>query len=493
MASQQQITVWHPKYKMLLIGETGSGKTSFLNLLCNYGLVKKLGFEVGVEHFHSFNDIKIENSTAKKMESKTSDAMKYAVSLGDDDINLEIIDTPGFGDSRGMEEDKKHIKRIIDALKKEDYVNCVCLIINGRASRMSATLGYVLSEITSILPRTIIDNIIVVFTNTTGLLQLNFNLGALNPYFGRELQHSFCIENPYCLFEKANEKKGLISKELLAESLKDEFEKAAKALNKLFTTMKSFEMVHTKDFLRLYRKKEEIEVTITTTLTKYNNQSQLDELIKKTTKKIGDAVSEKEFHKEFKHRRTRTERITVHTDYHNTLCSAPGCTSNCHEHCSLSRILDSNKFKDCACISGNYCKECGHHYSSHQHLYILYKDNEKTWWETDHTKERKFLEAKSNEERAKLLKKELQMKQDAIIKEKEKLFAILIQAIDEFQALGINRSFMKVLQNQIAIIEQHLEGQVETNPNSSGAEDLKKTHEELTMKIEVVKEAHTKK
>ena len=476
---------------MLLIGETGSGKTSFLNLLCNYSLVKELGFEVGVEHFHSFNDIKLENAAASKMESKTSDAKKYAVSLGD--TNLEIIDTPGFGDSRGMKEDKKHITRIIDALKKEDYVNCVCLIINGRASRMSATLGYVLSEVTAILPRTIIDNIIVVFTNTTGLLQLNFDPGVLKQYFGQDLRHSFCIENPYCLFEKANAKKGLMTKELLAESLKDEFERAAKTLNKLFVTMKSFKMVHTNDFLRLYKKKEEIEVTIMTTLTKYDNQSKLDELIKKTTKKIGDAVSDKEFNKEFKQRRTRTERITVHTDYHNTLCSAPGCTSNCHEHCSLSRILDTDKFKDCACINGDYCSECGHHYSSHQHLYILYKDNEKIWWETDHTKERKFLEAKSNEERAILLKKDLQMKQGAIIKEKEKLSAILIRAIGEFQVLGINRSFMKVLQNQVAIIEQHLEGQVETDPNSSGAEDLKKTHEELIMKIKVVKEAHTKK
>jgi len=34
----------HNPYKLLLIGETGSGKTSFLNLLCNFEVVSKLGF-----------------------------------------------------------------------------------------------------------------------------------------------------------------------------------------------------------------------------------------------------------------------------------------------------------------------------------------------------------------------------------------------------------------------------------------------------------------
>ena len=491
MASQQQTPIPVDKYKMLLIGETGSGKTSFLNLLCNYGLVKELGFEVGVEHFHSFNEIQIENAVANKMESKTSDAMKYAVSLGD--TNLEIIDTPGFGDSRGMDEDKKHITRIINALKKEDYVNCVCLIINGRASRMSATLGYVLSEITSILPRTIIDNIIVVFTNTTGLLQLNFDLGTLNHYFGRDLQHSFCIENPYCLFEKANEKKGLMSRELLAESLKDEFERAAKTLNRLFTTMKSFKIVHTNDFLMLYKKKEKIEGTITNALKKYEYQSQVEKEIEETEKQIKKATNEKEFHKEFSHRRTLTETVPKDTDYHNTMCIAKGCTSNCHEHCNLNIITDSNQFKYCWCMGGgDRCRICGHEYTFHRHTYYLYTKKEKTWWDIDKETEKKFLDAKSTEEKKTIMKEKLQKDRDAVIQEKEKLFAILLEAIDEFQALGINRSFKKVLQNQIDIIKHYLEGQ-EIDPSNSGAEDLKKAQEKLLLKIQVVEEACTKK
>ena len=488
MASQTQTQVLLEKYKMLLIGETGSGKTSFLNLLCNYGIVQELGIDVGVQHFHSFNEIKLENAISNKMQSKTSDALKYAVSLGD--TNLEIIDTPGFGDSRGIKEDEKHVTRIIDALKKEDYINCVCLIINGRSSRMSATLSYVLSEITSILPKTILNNIIVVFTNTTSLLQLNFDLGALKHYFGRNLEHSYCIENPYCLFEKANEKIGLMSRELLAESLKDEFERTAKKLNKLFATMKSFELVQTKDFLKLYEKKEKIEETIALTLVKYDNHSKITVKIEKATKDIGAAMSKSQYNKEYRERQTTTYKESRSTPYHNTICTGSNCFSTCHKHCSLPRIVEVNKFRNCACMIGDYCKVCGHHYSSHQHLYVEYIDVERVWWKTNPIMERRFLEARDDKERATLMKKDLQEEHDAVFKEKEKLLEILTQAIKEFQALGINCSFNKVLQNQVSIIEHHLEGHVDTDPNSSGAKKLEESKRELMKKIEIVKEAN---
>ena len=96
-------------YKMLLIGETGSGKTSFLNLICNFRLVQTLGFQAGLEQFHNFNDFALENTISLQMESKANDAKLYNVEFHD--LKIGIIDTPGFGDSRGMEEDRRHGRR----------------------------------------------------------------------------------------------------------------------------------------------------------------------------------------------------------------------------------------------------------------------------------------------------------------------------------------------------------------------------------------------
>lgn len=139
--------------RMLLIGETGSGKTSFLNLMCNANVVHKLGLETGVEKFRAFNDLSVENAEERQMASKTSDANYYEVQFDEVGLTIGIIDTPGFGDTRGLSEDKKNTKKIVDTVRKAQYIHCICLVINARQSRMSSNLKYVLSEVSGILTK----------------------------------------------------------------------------------------------------------------------------------------------------------------------------------------------------------------------------------------------------------------------------------------------------------------------------------------------------
>ena len=98
----------HYPFKILLIGEAGSGKTSFINLLYNCGTVQALGCSFGkegLEHLRQFNDIQLENAQSTSMESKTNDATLYNVEVGE--LKVGIIDTPGFGDSRGLKQDER--------------------------------------------------------------------------------------------------------------------------------------------------------------------------------------------------------------------------------------------------------------------------------------------------------------------------------------------------------------------------------------------------
>ena len=203
---------------MLLIGEIGSGKTSFLKLICNFNAVQTLGFQAGLEQFQNFNDFALENAASQQKGSKTSDAKLYNVEFYN--LKIGIIDTPGFGDSRGMDEDKKHVKRIINALKEVDCINCVCLIINGQNSCCTFTLQYFLTKVTAVLPKAILNNVIVVFTHTAEILDLSFPLIELTKYFGREIKTYFCIENPYCKFEKARQLMRKPQLNMIAENLK---------------------------------------------------------------------------------------------------------------------------------------------------------------------------------------------------------------------------------------------------------------------------------
>ena len=253
-------------YRMLLIGETGAGKTSFLNLLCNCGMIKMLRREFTLELIQDFHDIKLEHASSHQMESKTSGAKLYSAVLGE--MKIGIIDTPGFGDSRGLEQDERNVKSIIDILREEEYVNCVCLVVNGRLSRITVSLQYVLSEITAVLPNKIVGNVIVVFTNTADPLDLNFDLEQLRPFFGQTIveDHTFYIENSYCILEKAKMKYGQLPTGMIAKSLKKSLEKTAEVLDEMSKGIRDFKKVYTHDFISLNEKRQKIEEGIVTML-----------------------------------------------------------------------------------------------------------------------------------------------------------------------------------------------------------------------------------
>lgn len=54
----------------------------------------------------NYNDEDIENYEGGPMASKTSDARRYGFKIGH--AEFTVIDTPGFGDSRGMDVDTEH-------------------------------------------------------------------------------------------------------------------------------------------------------------------------------------------------------------------------------------------------------------------------------------------------------------------------------------------------------------------------------------------------
>ena len=477
VTSFMEATGLKSKYKMVLIGQTGSGKTSFLNLLCNYEKVQKLGMDNGLKQLRYFHNIKFENTSKYQMESKTSRVSMYDVYLGG--LHVGIIDTPGFGDSRGIDVDKQHVAKIIEALKNEGYVNCICLIINGRESRINPTLKYVLSEVTAILPKTVINNVIVMFTNASGKLQLLFNVKILKEFFGREIQHSFCVENPYCLFEKANESSMPINE--IAEELREGFEKAAKQLDKMLTAVYQFPQVHTNDFVRLYAKKQEIEEKIVIIVTEYNNQTVIEKEIATQEKKLTAASKTKQLNEKFEIRVPR--KITEKTPSHNTLCAAPSCTSNCHESCTLEKTIhDKNVFKRCACMGGNdTCRVCGHSYQLHFHGEYVYRDRVEVISDPEMKKE--FDRAKNDEEKAKIKKMQLDKRRGESEEKKEKLSGQLTLAIKEFQILGMSRSYLIILQTQLVLVEQYLEAEV----NIRNAAQLQKTKQTLEQEIAILK------
>ena len=488
----------HHPFKMLLIGETGSGKTSFLNLLYNCGTVQALGcgFRAeGIEQFRQFNDIELENAMEHAMQSKTNDAKQYDVEVGD--LKIGVIDSPGFGDSRGLKQDKENAKKIVNALKAEDYINCVCLIINGRQTRVSVSLKYVLLEITAILPRDILNNVIIVFSNTGDALDLSFDPNSLTEYFGKEVDNIICIENPYCQFEKAQSKVKPIGIKLVASSLQKSFEDTAKVLGGMCTTIKDFPPVHTNRFVELYYdKKQAIESTVLVTLAEYDNQICLEKEIRNKREEVSAAMGRKELNKKLRTTMRNEQWVTKPTDHYNTICGYTNCYSNCHVPCicSLPKVFGKEAFRFCSVMSNRLgivatrlspfapdstCTECGHSYIHHCYGKQLFEKRVSNEPVVDDAMEAK---SKSDEERAKLLYEKFEKEKIASETKRKQLSDELIKATLEFETLGIARNYTKLIENQLALIDTHLE--TSTGPES---EDLRKTRNEVKKMLEVQK------
>ena len=268
-------------YKILLLGETCSGKTSFVNFLWNSRFVLELNVKTALEKFRSFNNLELENPTAGLMQSKTSDATLYTDLELVSGMTVDIIDTPGFGDAI---EDKRHVKKIVDALKDAEFINCICLVINGTCCRMTATLTYVLMEVTSILPKVVLDNVIVVFTNVANSLYLNFSPDALQSFFGKKIEEDrmFFINNPYCLIETVRRRRQISASidRFFTKNMEKVFHEAKDMLIEMCDAIKSFRTVHTMHFVTLYDTKLEVEQEVTALLAAYESMEDRAQIVR---------------------------------------------------------------------------------------------------------------------------------------------------------------------------------------------------------------------
>ena len=83
---------------LMVVGQTGSGKTTLLNAMVNY--------HMGVEFTDSFRYVIIlEEFERSQAESQTINVKEYYIRAHQDKPALIIVDSPGFGDTRGIDHD----------------------------------------------------------------------------------------------------------------------------------------------------------------------------------------------------------------------------------------------------------------------------------------------------------------------------------------------------------------------------------------------------
>ncbi|KZT32710.1 hypothetical protein SISSUDRAFT_1123278 [Sistotremastrum suecicum HHB10207 ss-3] len=194
---------------IILIGETGAGKTSLLNLIWN------------ILSGHSPSDY--ENVHDHPTELGLAGIQKLAVSgtfyrFTTRNGAIRILDTPGFvgPGHNGLakdEENKAAIIRTIEAYMPA--VNAVLVLANGTLPTLGITSDYTTSLISSIFPRSPASNVAFMFTNVSTPWAWKFDSGSLPKVLIEAPQYS--LDNPVAMQKRLVhlEKEGKTSAKIL--------------------------------------------------------------------------------------------------------------------------------------------------------------------------------------------------------------------------------------------------------------------------------------
>ncbi|XP_073693721.1 uncharacterized protein [Garra rufa] len=158
---------------ILLVGETGVGKTTLINTMVNY----LLGVKFEDEEWYEIT----EAATRDQTESQTSEITMYEVFSVKSPISLTIIDTPGYGDTRGLEKDLEVAENLATLFQSNDGVreiDAVCFVTQAAKNRLSDRQHYIISSVLSLFGKDIVDNIVFLITHSDGLPPKNV-VGAI--------------------------------------------------------------------------------------------------------------------------------------------------------------------------------------------------------------------------------------------------------------------------------------------------------------------------
>ncbi|XP_038136543.1 uncharacterized protein LOC119780549 [Cyprinodon tularosa] len=342
-----------PNKNILLVGETGAGKSTLINAMVNYAMGVKFEDKVCFQI--------VEDENRNQVESQTSDVTVYEV-FGFEGKNLPfsltIIDTPGFGDTRGYDRDVIVCERLFDLFRSSDGIHkldAVGLVLKSSVNRLSDRLKYIFNSVMSLFGRDIEKNIVALVTHSTGR-KPNDVLKAL------EAANIKCAKDEkkqpvYFLFNNCQHEERTGEPKVYENADKI----AIRGLSGFTAFLRNTEPQKLEMTLEVLNER----IRLSACIQNLEEKIKLSELKQKEIKQIQDAL------KNYDENMTKDDTVTV--EYNEAykdkediegemwlmvLVKGAVCCTICEENCHYPGCSSSKSPEDCEVMKDGYCTVC---------------------------------------------------------------------------------------------------------------------------------------
>ncbi|XP_048825985.1 uncharacterized protein LOC125704463 isoform X2 [Brienomyrus brachyistius] len=379
---------------IMVIGANGAGKSTIINGMINYIL--------GVKWEDDFRFKLIDEGTSKSQaESQTSLITAYEINYQEIYTihnSITIIDTPGFGDTRGIERDREITEQIRTFFTSDigiSTIDAVCFVTQASLARLTPAQKYVFDSILSIFGKNIADNIQMLVTfadeQKPSVLEAINMSGVPCPKTEKGIPVHFKFNNS-ALF--ADNSTSVNMKNSTENFDKMFWRMGVKSMNKFFVTLTSMETKSLRLTKEALKERKELETAITGLQPQIRaGLAKLDE-IKRTQQIIQEHEAEINTNKNFEFEVEVTKPVQVSikgSGQYITNCQQ--CFVTCHYPCTISD--DKDKAGCAAMNSKGNCRVCAG--KCHWNVHF----NQKYRWKYKKVKEmRTSEELKANYEKA---------------------------------------------------------------------------------------------
>ncbi|PKY49131.1 hypothetical protein RhiirA4_545082 [Rhizophagus irregularis] len=360
--------------KILLLGGTGTGKSTIINMMANYfldGTLENPKVVIPTKYFEVTENAFGRNDTEAKVgdvtRSQTTKCCNYEFKHPENpSCNFVFIDTPGMSDTNGIEQDDKNIQEIINTAIDAGSLTAIIIIASGTEARVTPTIKNTLTRLANNLPDEIIsNNLLLILTKCT-----KSSASFSEDVFAKEIakpKKIFYMDNQiFCADPQI-----WLNDDDEYSTVKHQWDKSFKTFSNLLKIITEMNATSTEAFTTMRELRNKIKSEIVTISQITTNIQQVQDKLEAAYKALQKTGDQKNSFANY----TTTEEITIkkpiQKDTKDTLCTTHMRDGTiCHENCQLEFNCESGSshFIRCSCMGQDgKCRICGCGPSSHYH------------------------------------------------------------------------------------------------------------------------------